>query len=101
MSDENQVMSTADRLIYMANQIARNLASMGEERATLAICEHLTSFWNPRMKARIMATARQQPERLSSTAMAAVELMAQRSRTEQSDPVLPNAVDEAVHREAE
>jgi formate dehydrogenase subunit delta len=76
MSDENQVMSTADRLVYMANQIARNLAPMGEERATLALCEHLTRFWDPRMKAQIIAIARQRPEKLSSTVMAAVEMMA-------------------------
>src|SRR3546814_11336345 len=52
MSDENEVMSTGERLIYMANQIARNLAAEGEAEAVAATAQHIASFWDPRMRAR-------------------------------------------------
>ncbi len=43
------------RLIYMANQIARNLAAQGEAAAIAATAQHIRDFWDPRMKAAIMA----------------------------------------------
>ena len=45
----------ADRLIAMANQIARNLAARGEAEAITATAKHITDFWDPRMKAAIRA----------------------------------------------
>ena len=47
--------STIDTLRRMANDIARNLASMGEEKAVLATADHIDHFWDPRMKAAIFA----------------------------------------------
>ena len=79
MSDETQVMTTSERLVYMAHQIARNLATMGEARAIQAVADHLASFWDPGMKAHIIAIARDEPERLSPVVAGAVALMAQRS----------------------
>jgi len=38
---------SAERLVYMANQIARNLALDGDPAATMA--EHIRAFWTPRM----------------------------------------------------
>lgn len=43
-----------ERLTYMANQIARNLAPQGEEQATELTYQHLKDFWDPRMKAAIL-----------------------------------------------
>jgi formate dehydrogenase subunit delta len=43
-----------NRLIYMANQIARNFAVQGEEVAVAATAQHLQDFWDPRMKAAIL-----------------------------------------------
>jgi formate dehydrogenase subunit delta len=43
------------QLTYMANQIARNLASQGDETAIAATRQHIIDFWDPRMKAAIMA----------------------------------------------
>ncbi len=42
--------STDERLAYMANQIARNFAVTGEERAVLATADHIAAFWDPRMR---------------------------------------------------
>ena len=43
------------RLVHMANQIARNLAVQGEAEAAEATARHLHDFWDPRMKAAILA----------------------------------------------
>ena len=42
-------------LTYMANQIARNLAMQGEAVAIDLTCQHLKDYWDPRMKAAILA----------------------------------------------
>ena len=44
-----------ERLRYMANQIARNLAPQGEALAIEATRQHIKDFWDPRMKAAILA----------------------------------------------
>jgi len=49
-------MDTA-KLVYMANQIARNFAAQGEEAAIAATAQHIAQFWDPRMKASLAADA--------------------------------------------
>jgi formate dehydrogenase subunit delta len=44
-----------ERLRYMAEQIARNFAVHGEAEAAAATAEHIRLFWDPRMKAAILA----------------------------------------------
>jgi formate dehydrogenase subunit delta len=51
------MMTPHERLIYMANQIARNFATQGEEKAALATADHIKAFWDPRMKAEIFTVA--------------------------------------------
>lgn len=48
-------MSTTDHLITMANQIAANLAAQGTEAAVRETAQHITLYWDPRMKAAIFA----------------------------------------------
>ena len=62
-----------ERLTYMANQIARNLAPQGEAAVGLT-CQHLKDFWDPRMKTAILAGDR---AGLDPIAKAAVERLAQ------------------------
>jgi formate dehydrogenase subunit delta len=50
---------TEAKLRRMANDIARNFASMGHEKAVLATADHIDHFWDPRMKAQIFADARE------------------------------------------
>jgi formate dehydrogenase subunit delta len=59
-------------LTLMANQIARNFAVQGEERAAAATAEHIKLFWDPRMKAAIMAGDKAD---LSPIAAAAVAML--------------------------
>ena len=46
---------SADRLIYMANQIGTFLRSQGHGKAVPGIAEHIKKFWDPRMKRAIFA----------------------------------------------
>lgn len=41
-------MNTVERLVYMANQIAVNLAT--DDDPVTAIANHIDLFWDPRMK---------------------------------------------------
>jgi len=58
------------QLVYMANQIARNLAAQGDEAAIAQTAQHIHDFWDPRMKAAIFAP---DVEGLEPLARAAVE----------------------------
>ena len=44
-----------DRLINMANQIGKFFQSQGHDKAVPGIAEHITKFWDPRMKRAIFA----------------------------------------------
>jgi formate dehydrogenase subunit delta len=61
------------RLRQMADQIARNFAVQGEEVAAAATAEHIARFWDPRMRAAILADDRAD---LSPLARRAVDLLA-------------------------
>ncbi len=69
------MMSNLERLVYMANQIAGNFATLGEERAAAATADHLAKFWDPRMRAQILECLATEPAALDTTARAAVELL--------------------------
>jgi formate dehydrogenase subunit delta len=47
------VSATIEHLVYMANQIARNLAR--EHDPVAATAEHMLRFWDHRMKALVSA----------------------------------------------
>ncbi len=46
-------MQSADKLVLMANQIVRNLAVQGDEKAVELAADHMRKFWEPRMRAHI------------------------------------------------
>jgi formate dehydrogenase subunit delta len=64
-------VNTHDTLIRMANQIAMNLAIMGDVDAAAATADHIASFWDPRMKAGIFANG----EGLSPIAAQAIDIL--------------------------
>lgn len=47
-----------ERLRYMAEQIAREFKAQGEAEAIAATAEHIRLFWDPRMKAALLADER-------------------------------------------
>jgi formate dehydrogenase subunit delta len=42
-----------DKLVMMANQIARNFAVEGEAAAVTATADHIAKFWDPRMRTQV------------------------------------------------
>lgn len=90
--------STIETLRRMANDIARNLATMGEDKAVLATADHIDSFWDPRMKAAIFADDRSE---LSPIARAAIDHLAEGNHpAPQTKATVFNKVDEVGHADA-
>lgn len=69
------MMSPTERLVYMANQIARNFAVNGADSAAAATAEHIASFWDPRMKQQIFDHLARDSGALCPIARAAVGLL--------------------------
>lgn len=76
-------MSTTDHLVYMANQIARELANQCPDRPVAATRDHIRQFWDPRMRQAILAYLDRGGEHLSDTARDAVALL--RENAERAD----------------
>lgn len=53
-----------ERLNYMVNQIARNLAALGPAEAEWATAKHILEFWEPRMVAAFEAQDRPEYARI-------------------------------------
>jgi formate dehydrogenase subunit delta len=60
------MMGSEERLVYMANQIAREFARTGDPAAATA--DHIAKFWDRRMRARILD---QDPQQLGLSEIAA------------------------------
>lgn len=73
MSDAGHASKTEAKLRRMANDIARNFASMGHDKAVLATADHIDMYWDPRMKAGIFADDR---EALLPIARGAIDYLA-------------------------
>ncbi|HYD11316.1 MAG TPA: formate dehydrogenase subunit delta [Allosphingosinicella sp.] len=67
---------TLDKLVYMANQIAREFASQRPREAVDATWDHLWHFWDPRMRSMILTHLSAGGEGLSDIARAAVAKLA-------------------------
>jgi formate dehydrogenase subunit delta len=44
-----------DRLVYMANQIAKGFRLKSEDQAVADTLDHIQKFWEPRMRREILA----------------------------------------------
>ena len=67
------MMSTTDRLVHMANQIARAFEIDGAEAATEATCKHVRRYWDPLMRERVIACLDTHAAAFSGIARGAVE----------------------------
>ncbi|MET0363113.1 MAG: formate dehydrogenase subunit delta [Sphingobium sp.] len=95
------MMSNEERLVYMANQIARNFATMGEGRAAAATADHIVSFWDPRMKAQILAQYESGTAALTPIAAEAIAHLGDHHKpTAQTSATEFNAVNEVGHSDA-
>jgi formate dehydrogenase subunit delta len=68
-------MNTAERVVLMANQIARNFSAQRHEAAAAAVADHIAKFWDPRMKAIIFDLAEQHAADLTPVAADAVRIL--------------------------
>ncbi len=59
-----------ETLNRFANQIARNFMAQGRDKAVLATADHIESFWDPRMKAKIFASDRSGLDEVAAEAVA-------------------------------
>ncbi len=71
---------TLDKLVYMANQIAREFSCQRPGEAAEATWDHLWHFWDPRMRSMILHHLQAGGEGLSETARAAVAKLATPAR---------------------
>jgi formate dehydrogenase subunit delta len=66
-----------DKLIYMANQIGKFFASQGTEKAVVGTADHIKKFWDPRMRAQIIAHLKAGGAGLDPAVRAAIGSLAQ------------------------
>ena len=64
-----------DKLIRMANEIARNLRTQPGDQAVGATAEHIRSFWTPGMRAGLIAHAQAGGAGLDPIAVQALRLL--------------------------
>ena len=62
-----------NRLAYMANQIANNVAARGHQAAVDETASHIIKYWDPRMKATMLAGDRSALIPIAAEAMLKVE----------------------------
>jgi formate dehydrogenase subunit delta len=65
-----------DKLVYMANQIGRFFSTQGGDAAVRGTADHLRKFWDPRMRATILAHLKAGGDGLDPPVRKAVELLA-------------------------
>lgn len=100
MSENGSMMSNQDRLVYMANQIARNLETLGEDAASKAVADHIARFWDPRMRAQIFALQGDGTAALSRIANQAITLLRHAATPPQAGMIEFNSVDGIGHSDA-
>lgn len=64
-------MNSADKLVHMANQIARAFAALPPDKAAAKLAEHINNFWEPRMRRQLFALLAAEPGRFTPVVHAA------------------------------
>ena len=64
-----------DKMVHMANQIAGFFASQPRGEAGALVAAHLNDFWEPRMRAQLLAHAEAGGEGLAPAVLAAIPLL--------------------------
>ncbi|HWY13719.1 MAG TPA: formate dehydrogenase subunit delta [Rhizomicrobium sp.] len=68
-------MKPDEKLVYMANQIAKFFAAQGEERAARGVADHLQKFWDPVMRRDFLAAAAKDSSSLHPAVKAALPIL--------------------------
>jgi formate dehydrogenase subunit delta len=64
-----------EKLVMMANQIAKFFETQGTERGLPQVASHIELFWNPRMRRQILAHVAEGGAGLSPLALAALKTL--------------------------
>ncbi len=64
-----------EKLVTMANQIAKFFAAQGHDRAVPQITDHLEKFWDPRMRRHILEHVANGGAGLDPLALEAIKAM--------------------------
>jgi len=95
------MMTPTARIAYMADQIARNFATLGQTAAVVATADHVATFWDPRMKSKAMEMLAANDASLTDVAKAAFVLLRDRGAPPpQTRATEFNAVDDGGHADA-
>ena len=96
------MMSTTERLAYMADHIARNFTVLGQRAAITATADHLATFWDPRSKALAFGLLDgPRPAFMTEAAEAALRLLRDRGAPgSQTAATLFNHANEGGHSDA-
>jgi formate dehydrogenase subunit delta len=65
----------SDKLVMMANQIAKNLAIQGEDRAVKEMSSHIKRYWEPRMRETMKAYVLADGSALDPLAMKSLQVI--------------------------
>ncbi len=68
-------MATGEHVVYKANQIARNMAYMGQRQAAAATADHLRKFWAPYLRSVLLDEYSANQNAFSPTARQAILLL--------------------------
>lgn len=68
-------MSSADRLVYMANQIGDFFSAQPGEAAARQIADHINAFWDPSMRRAMLTHLEAGGAGLKPDVLAAVRLI--------------------------
>ncbi len=91
----------AKSTVRMANQIARNFEAIGHAAAIDATADHISSFWDPRMKAAAFELLDQSDSGFTNQARAALKKLSdQGPPPSQTRATQFNHADEAGHSDA-
>ncbi|MEQ1576933.1 MAG: formate dehydrogenase subunit delta [Hyphomicrobium sp.] len=63
----------SDKLVMMANQIAKNLEIQGQDRAVEEMSSHIRKYWEPRMRETMLAYVREDGSALNPLAMKSLQ----------------------------
>jgi formate dehydrogenase subunit delta len=71
--DSESHKSTADKLVYMANQIATFFHTQPKDEAVAGVADHINHFWEPRMRAQLFTILEQEDNGLDALVIEAAK----------------------------
>lgn len=83
--DEEHIMSTGEKLVRMANQIADFFHSKPREEGIAGVAEHINKFWEPRMRRQLFEMLDGRGEGFNELVVAASAKIKRPKTAEQAD----------------